>query len=128
MGRTFGFIGTLIVAAIAMYLYSSQLRTATEVGGAGNSNPTGVVNIVGVRNDLVSIANAERQFYASEAHYATLDELTSGHYLTISGGRPPYTYDVETTSGGFEVTATRNDGGSPAELSINESMQIQSSN
>ena len=76
----------------------------------GTNNPTGVANIVGVKGDLLGIANAERQYYASQSKYASLDELTEGHYLTISGGQPPYTYDVETSGSGFQVTATRSDG------------------
>jgi hypothetical protein len=39
--------------------------------------------------------------------YASLDELISGNYITIKGERPPYIYDVETTSGSFRATATR---------------------
>jgi hypothetical protein len=131
MGRAFGFIATLIVVAIALYLYSTQLRSVSAPGATGPggaANPTGVANLVGVKGDLVSIANAERQYYASEGHYASLDDLTSGHYLTVSGSRPPYTYDVETSDTGFEVTASRSDGGSPEQLSIDQSMQIQMSN
>lgn len=126
MGKAFGFISVLVVVAVGLYLYSTQLRSVSAVGGT--NNPTGVANIVGVKGDLVGIANAERQFFASEAKYGSLDDLTSGHYLTISGGRPPYTYDVETTASGFQVTATRSDGGSPAKLWIDESMQVQQSN
>jgi len=127
MGKAFGFLSVLIVVAVGLYLYATQLKSATAVGG-GTNNPTGVANIVGVKSDLLGIANAERQYYASQSKYASLDELTEGHYLTISGGRPPYTYDVETSDSGFQVTASRSDGGSPAKLSIDETMQVQTSN
>ncbi len=126
MGRAFGFISVLVVVAVGLYLYSTQLRSATAIGGG--TNPTGAANIVGVKGDLLGIANAERQYFASEAKYGSLDDLTSGHYLTVSGSRPPYTYDVETTASGFQVTATRSDGGTPAKLSIDETMQVQQSN
>ena len=126
MGRAFGFISVLVVVAVGLYLYSTQLRSATAIGGG--TNPTGATNIVGVKGDLLGIANAERQYFASEAKYGSLDDLTSGHYLTVSGSRPPYTYDVETTASGFQVTATRSDGGTPAKLSIDETMQVQTSN
>jgi hypothetical protein len=126
MGKAFGFISVLVVMAVGLYMYSTQLKSATAIGGG--TNPTGAANIVGVKGDLVGIANAERQYFASEAKYGSLDDLTSGHYLTVSGGRAPYTYDVETTASGFEVTATRSDGGSPAKMWIDESMQVQQSN
>jgi hypothetical protein len=126
MGKAFGFLSVLIVVAVGLYLSATQLKSATAVGGG--TNLTGVANIVGVKSDLLGIANAERQYYASQSKYASLDELTEGHYLTISGGRPPYTYDVETSDSGFQVTASRSDGGSPATLSIDETMQVQTSN
>ena len=126
MGRALGFLGIVIVMAVGMYLYSIQLKNASAPGGAGT--PTGTANIVGVKNDLISIANAERAYFATEQKYASLDELTSAKYITIERQRPPYTYDVSTTSTGFRVTATRDSAGSPAQLWIDENMQVQSSN
>jgi len=90
--------------------------------------PAGTANVVGVKNDLISIANAERGYYATEQKYASLDELISARYITIERQRPPYTYDVETTSSGFRVTATRDGAGGPAQFWIDETMQVQSSN
>jgi hypothetical protein len=81
---------------------------------------------VGVKNDLISIANAERGYYATEQKYASLDELISGKYITIEKQRPPYTYEAETTSSGFRVTATRDGAGGPAQFWIDETMQVQS--
>ena len=125
MGRAFGFLGTVIVMAVGMYIYSIQLKDTSAPGNA--ATPTGTANIVGVKNDLISIANAERGYFATEQKYVSLDELVSGHYITIERQRPPYTYDVETTSTGFRVTATRDTAGSPAQLWIDENMQVQSS-
>jgi hypothetical protein len=126
MGRAFGFLGIVIVMAVGMYIYSIQLKTVTAPGGGDSS--TGAANIMGVKNDLISIANAERGYFATEQKYASLDELISGNYITIERQRPPYTYDVETTSSGFRVTATRDSAGAPAQLWIDETMQVQSSN
>jgi hypothetical protein len=125
MGRTFGFLGTIIVMAVGMYIYSLQLKNVSAPGGAGA--PTGTANIVGVKNDLISIANAERGYFVTQQKYASLDELVSGNYITIERQRPPYTYDVETTTTGFRVTATRDSAGTPAQLWIDETMQVKSS-
>ena len=125
MGRTFGFVATIVVMAVGMYIYSVQLKTASAPGG--ESTPTGTANIVGVKNDLISIANAERGYFATEQKYASLDDLVSGHYITIERQRPPYAYDVETTSSGFRVTATRDSAGRPAQLWIDDSMEVKSS-
>ena len=106
MGRLFGFVGTVVTLAIGMYLYSLQVKTLAPSG-----NPEEAATITGVKADLIGIANAERGYLATEGKYASLDELTSGNYLTTRGERPPYIYAVEITASGFRATATRT--GSP---------------
>jgi len=126
MGRALGFVGTIIVMAVGMYLYSAQLKNVSAPGGGGT--PTGAANVVGVKGDLLSIANAERGYYATQQKYASFDELVSGNYISIERQRPPYAYNVEITSSGFRVTATRDDASGPAQFWIDETMQVQSSN
>ena len=125
MGRAFGFLGTVATLAIGMYIYSLQVR-AIDPTAASVSGPD-VATIVGVKNDLIAIANVERAYQASEGKYASLDELVSGNYLTIKRERPPYVYDVELSSAGFRATATRTVKGAPAQLWITESMEVQGS-
>ena len=125
MGRVFGFVGTIVTMAIAMYIYSLQVKTLTP--GAGSGNPEEVATMSGVKNDLIAIANAERGYLATQGKYASLDELISGNYISIKGERPPYIYDVETTSSSFRATATRSTKGAPAQLWITETMQVQAS-
>jgi len=125
MGRVLGFLGTVVTIAIGMYIYSLQVKTLTP--GAGSGNPEDVATIIGVKNDLIGIANAERGYLVSQGKYASLDELISGNYITIKGERPPYVYDVEITSGSFRATATRTTKGAPAQLWITETMEVQAS-
>jgi hypothetical protein len=125
MGRVFGFLGTIITLAIGMYIYSVQVKTLTP--GGGSRNPEETVTVVGVKNDLIGIANAERVYQASQGKYASLDDLIAGNYITIRGERPPYIYDVELSSGGFRATATRTTKGAPAQLWISETMQVEAS-
>jgi competence protein ComGC len=122
MGRVLGFLGTIVTMAIGLYIYSVQVKAV--VPGVGR-NPEEVATITGVKNDLIGIANAERGYLASQGKYASMDELISGNYLTMKGERPPYIYDVQTTESSFRATATRTTEGSPAQLSITESMQLQ---
>jgi hypothetical protein len=124
MGRVLGFVGTIVTMAIGMYIYSAEIKTM--VPGA-HGNPEEVATITGVKNDLIGIANAERGYLASQGKYASFDELISGNYLTIKGERPPYIYDVQATATTFRATATRTSEGSPAQLSITETMQLQGS-
>ena len=125
MLRVLGFLGTVVTMAIGMYIYSLQVKTLTP--GAGSGNPEEVATITGVKNDLIGIANAEREYLASQGKYASLDELISGNYISIKGERPPYIYDVETTPSTFRATATRTRNGAPAQLWITEIMQVQAS-
>jgi len=125
MGRLFGFVGTVVTLAIGMYMYSLQVKTLTP--GVGSGNPEDVVTITGVRNDLIGIANAERQYLAAEGKYASLDELKAGNYITMKAERPPYVYDVNATSSSFRATATRTSKGAPAQLWITETMQVEAS-
>ena len=123
--RAFGFLGTVITLAIGMYLYSIQIKTLHPEAVGGNKED--VTTITGVKNDLISIANAERGYQASTGKYASLEELISGNYLTIKSERPPYIYDIEISGGSFRATATRNIKGSPAQLWISNDMQVQAS-
>jgi hypothetical protein len=128
MTRLFGFIGVLAALAAGMYIYGKQVQSTSAAMGA--NNPKAAVNLVGVRNDLISIAQAERSYFATEAKYGSLDDLVSSHALSVLHQRPPYTYSVETTGSGFRVTATRSgddNSGTPAELSVDENMTFSQS-
>lgn len=125
MARALGFLSIVITMAVGMYIYSSQLKSATP---AGTANPEASVNIIAVQNDLVSIARAERQYLAEKGSYASLNELVSANFVTIKGDRPPYSYQVETSSDSFRVTATRSTPGSPTQIWVDDSMQVHSSN
>ena len=63
MGRAFGFISLIIVVGIGAYIYMHQTQS---VMSAGTSNPTATVDLIGVRNDLLAIAQAERSHQASQ--------------------------------------------------------------
>lgn len=123
MRGTFGFLALVITAGIGMYIYSQQAKSVS--GSAPNANPQTTVNVIGVKNDLIAIANAERQYNADQGHYASLDELTSSKYVTMNGGRAPYTYNVETSGSSFRVTADTTAPGAPPHLWVDETMVVQ---
>jgi hypothetical protein len=128
MGRLFGFLSVVTVLAVGMYVYSKQVQSSSAA--AGVNTPKAAINITGVRTDLMSIASAERRYFASEAKYVSLDELISTNYITIARQRPPYTYEVQISSGGFRVVATRSGddtSGMPAQLSVDENMEFLTS-
>jgi Tfp pilus assembly protein PilE len=128
MRSVLGLLSIVIVMAIGMYIYSKQAQSSSALAGA--NNPKAAINITGVKADLVSIASAERRYFASEGKYASFEELISTNSITVARQRPPYTYDVQTSSGGFRVVATRSGddtSGTPAQLSVDENLEFQTS-
>ena len=126
MRGTLGLLSIVIAMAIGLYIYSRQAQSSSALGGA--SSPRAAINITGVKSDLISIASAERRYFATEGKYASFDELISSNYITVARQRPPYTYEVQTSGGGFHVVATRSGddtSGTPAQLSVDENMQFQ---
>ena len=87
MSRLFGFLSLVIVMAIGMYIYSKQMQSSSAAAGA--SNPRAAIDITGVKADLISIASAERRYFATEGKYASLDELISSKTITVARQRPP---------------------------------------
>ena len=128
MSRLFGFLSVVIVMAIGMYIYSKQVQSTSAAAGA--NSPQAAINITGVKNDLISIATAERRYFASEGRYGSFDDLVSANYISLRRQRPPYSYEVEISSSRFRVVATRPsdiNSGTPRELSVDENMDFQTS-
>jgi hypothetical protein len=125
LGRALGFIGTIVTLAAALYIYSLQVKSSQPSAAGATSD--GAALVTGVKMDLIGIANAERGYMATQGKYASMDELTSGGYLTTKRERPPYVYDLSVTSTGFNATATRTTKGSPAQMWVTETMEVQSS-
>jgi hypothetical protein len=95
-------------------------------GGAANIRTT--VDIAGVRNDLLAIANAERSQFALEGKYLPLDALQSKGIINLpASGRGGYKYSVYIGETGFRVIASYSSAAGPAPqtISIDERMEIR---
>jgi hypothetical protein len=116
-----GLISVIVVVGIGSYVYTRQAQTATVIG----SNPQSTVDVIGVRNDLMAIANAERRYWATNARYATLDELRTSGDIEVHGRRD-YAYSVEASDSGFTIVASYSgtDPDAPKRISINEVMRM----
>jgi hypothetical protein len=124
MGRVFGFVALIIVAAAGSYIYMRQAQSVTP---AGSSRPAATVDLTGVRNDLLAIAQAERSHGALQGAYVSVEELRSQGELAMSqNGRAGYTYSAEVSSSAFRILATYSgaDPGMPKTITIDQSMQI----
>ncbi|MDR3720332.1 MAG: hypothetical protein P4L00_01930 [Candidatus Acidoferrales bacterium] len=95
-------ISILVVAVIGLLVYKFYFTQSSSTGAA---TPAQTINVVGVKNDLLSIAQAERNYQAEHNSIASLDELVSSGEMSIKKtGRDGYTYDVESSGDGFRVT------------------------
>lgn len=96
-------ISILVVAVIGLLVYKFYFTQSSSTGAA---TPAQTINVVGVKNDLLAIAQAERNYQAEHNSIASLDELVSSGEMSIKKtGRDGYTYDVESSGDGFRVTA-----------------------
>jgi hypothetical protein len=117
-------LGLLIAGVIVWFVVKSQFPQAP----GGTRAPAAMINVVGVKGDLVAIGQAERLYLASHGSYASLEELQQDGSITFSGtNRRGYSYTASVDDGQhFKVTATPAD---PAKatwptLSIDDTMQV----
>ncbi len=97
-------VGLLVAAVIFFGIYHYYLKRmpTTDEGTAA----TQTISLTGVGSDLLQIAQAEREYIATNGHCAALDDLVSSSSLSLSRSeRDGYTYSVECNGGGFTATA-----------------------
>jgi len=103
MRAVLGVAAVLVAAAIMLFIYKNSL-TQSQAAGAGT--PTQTIDVVGVKNDLLAIAQAERAYQVEHGSVGSLDELVSSGAMSMKkSGRDGYTYGVESSGDGFRVTA-----------------------
>lgn len=91
----------LAIALVAYKVYFGQMES-----GRTSANPVRTIDEVGVKNDLLAIAQAERMYQAEHGSYAPLDELNSSGVLNMRvSGRDGYRYEVEQSGDSFRVVA-----------------------
>lgn len=119
-----GILGIVIALAIGYFIFKTQYAQ----GPTGGAPPKLVIDVVGVKSDLLSIAQAERIYLASHGAYASVDELQQDGAIAFSAtNRRGYNYVAEVDDGQhFQITATPSD---PAKegwptLAIDETMQV----
>jgi hypothetical protein len=126
MRNLVGFIGLLAVLATGGLIYSKYFTQSS--GGTGVVAPTQTIDVVGVKSDLLGIAQAERVYQAQHGSYASMDDLVSSGALSMSKpGRDGYTYDVETSADSFRVVARCPSTSSPGctNYAVDQTMQVQ---
>ncbi len=121
--KAFGFLGILLAAGTAFYLYNAQLTR----GGAGTASPQEQIDVTGIRMALLEIATAERTYVAAHGTYGTLEQLRAEGAPALGTDRRGYVFQLELNgSQNFTATARPTDSnkqGWPT-LSVDASMQV----
>ena len=123
MRSLIGLLITAVIVVLGYWIYASKMQSSITPG-----SPAQVISTVGVQSDLLSIAEAERTYWAQHGSYVSVDELYSSGALTAQkSGRDGYTYSAETSASGFTVTARCQAAAAPAcpSFAIDQTMQVR---
>ena len=119
-----GVLGLVIVVAIIWFVMKAQFTQGPMAG----QPPKEVIDVVGVKNDLLAIAQSERMYLASHGSYASIEQLQQEGSLLFSGSNHRgYSFTADVDGGQhFKITAAPADpakAGWPT-LSIDETMEV----
>lgn len=122
--RIFAILGVVIALGVGIYLYE---RSAASLPAGAGESPTAQIDTVAIRQRLLTIAQTERQYQATNGTYATLEQLSQDGLLPGGTEQRGYRFTaVVNGSRGFTITATpvdANKAGWPT-LVVTESMQV----
>lgn len=120
--RAFGLIAVIIVLGVGFYVYQQRAGTMMP----GGASPTEQIDVTAIRQRLLTIAQTERQYQASNGKYATLEELAAENLLPGGTEQRGYSYTAEIRSAGFTITATPTDPQKQSwpTLEVTETMQV----
>jgi hypothetical protein len=119
--RIFGILGVVIVLCVGFLVYQRSIADISEDG-----SPQEQIDTVAIRQRLLTIAQAERQYQASNGKYATLEQLASDNLLPGGTEQRGYSFSADISSTGFTITATpaAEDKADWPTLEITEAMQV----
>lgn len=120
--RIFGILGVVIVLGVGFFVYQRSIADVSEDG-----SPQEQIDTTAIRQRLLTIAQTERQYQASNGKYATLEQLADDNLLPGGTEQRGYTFTASVTSTGFTITATPTaaDKADWPTLEVTESMQVR---
>ena len=100
-------VGLLLVLGVGYFVWQ---RGAVGNGAHDQRPPVQQIDVVGIRQHLLAIGQAERQYLVTHSQYATLAELASDDLLPGGTESRGYTFTaVPSGSERFTVTAVPTD-------------------
>lgn len=122
MKAIMGILGIFILLAIGYQLYTSSLDPES------GSTPKQQMDLAGIEADILSLAQAERLYFASKGVYATLNQLQQSGNIHFQGSnRRGYSFNIEIDGiQHFRITAKPIDSAKAdwPTFSIDETLQI----
>ena len=122
-----GLLGLVIALGIGAYIYTHSAKSAADAAG-GAGSPKMAIDVTGVKNDLIAFGTAEKQTYALDGKYLSIDEMRAKGSSIPADHRGSFTYASQVSDTGFKITATYTGeamAGIPKSLSIDETMQVK---
>ena len=120
MRSALGLLVFLVIALLTYKFYFSKMQSD------GGGTPTQTINAVGAKNDILAIAQSERAYQAEHGAYGSLDDLAKNSAMSTDGRRRDgYTYDLQTTSDGFRVTARCAVASGCTSYFVDQTMEVQ---
>lgn len=115
-------LGLVLVLGVGYFVLQKSVTS-----GPGQGPPQEQIDVVAIRQRLLAIGQAERQYLVTHGTYATLEQLSQADLLPGGTEQRGYTFSaVATGSERFTITATPTDAnkaGWPT-LEISETMQV----
>jgi len=116
-----------LVAVLVLGLGGGYYLLQSSTAGSGPTPPQQQIDVVAIRQKLLAIGQAERQFRVMNGTYAALDQLSQAELLPGGSEMRGYTFSATTaTNDRFTITATPSaamKAGWPT-LEISETMQV----
>jgi competence protein ComGC len=101
LGSLVGILVVALVVGLIYRYYFSQNQKAAPI-----PHPQQIIDVTGVENDLLGIAQAERIYQTEHNSYGSLDDLVAGGAMTMKkSGRQGYTYEAEASTDSFRIIA-----------------------
>jgi 3-hydroxyacyl-CoA dehydrogenase len=123
------FAGILVVLVLGLLIYKFYFTSGQQA--MGPAGPMQTIDVIGVKNDLVSMGQAERVYQAEHNAYGTIDDMvSSGAMAYKKTGRQGYTYSSEASTDSFRITARCTDPAPPGctNFAIDQNMEVSSVN
>lgn len=119
--KIFGILSVLVVLCVGFFIYQRSLANVPE-----GESLTAQIDTTAIRQRLLTIAQTERQYQATNGKYATLEQLSADNLLPGGTEQRGYTFEASVTTTGFTITATPTDPDKEdwPTLEITESMQV----